>query len=199
VSDHFSAEATLTFHVPSSSSSTARAEEEEAAAESTAAALSSGAYLQTQSPTPSETTSSCPFTAQLHSAALAPDSLPSSTYDEILSLTSAYTARERSERRLRLYHFFASLPVWIACLVGTFFTPPFASFLLSLVGSLSLLAGAVDGLIGLLFVGRELRALKEFAWEVAAARAARAPYAGPPSEAVRGLSEDLKGGEGRRV
>ncbi|SPN97127.1 related to human and mouse neutral sphingomyelinase [Cephalotrichum gorgonifer] len=162
VSDHFSAEATLVFHVPSSSPRPAsRASDSEA--------VNSGAYLQTNSPVPSDAPSE-PFTAQLRAATLAPDDLTPSAYDEVLSLISSYSARERSQRRLRAYHFLASLGAWLACLVGTWFTPPFASFLLLLVGSLSLVAGTVDGLIALLFVGSELRALKEFEWEVLNAR-----------------------------
>jgi sphingomyelin phosphodiesterase 2 len=39
-----------------------------------------------------------------------------------------------------------------------------------LVSSLGLMAGTVDGLIGGLFVGSELRALGEFEWEMRNAR-----------------------------
>jgi len=42
----------------------------------------------------------------------------------------------------------------------------YVSFILILVSSLGLMAGTVDGLIGGLFVGSELRALAEFEWEV---------------------------------
>ena len=152
LSDHFSVEATLALHDPTSSPRASRA--------STSAALNSGAYLQTQSPIPSIASSD-----QLRLYARPLDGMPP-IHDEILALISNYTARERRQRRLRTGHFLASLAVWLACLIGTCFTPPPTSFALFLVGSLSLAAGVVDGLIALLFVGSELRALREFEWEV---------------------------------
>lgn len=156
LSDHFSVEATLALHVPASSSRDSRA--------SDSAALNNGAYLQTQSPAPSLAPSET-LTSQLRAAARPSDDSPP-THDEILALISDYTARERRHRRLRTAHFLTSLVVWLACLVGTCFTPPPTSFPLFIVGSLSLAAGVVDGLIALLFVGSELRALREFEWEV---------------------------------
>lgn len=158
LSDHFSVEATLAYHVPSAPSPSPSHLRADKAAED--AALHNGAYLQT-SPAPSPTLPD-QLSAQLSSP---PDDGPA-PHDEILALTTAYTARERRQRRLRAQHFLASLAVWIACLVGTWFTPPFASFILLLVGSLSLVAGVIDGLIALLFMGSELRALREFEWEV---------------------------------
>ena len=158
LSDHFSVEATLAYHVPSPPSPSPSHSRPEQAADS--AALHNGAYLQT-SPAPSPTPPD-QLAAQLSSP---PDDTPA-PYDEILALTTAYTTRERRQRRLRAQHFLASLAVWIACLVGTWFTPSFASFILLLVGSLSLVAGVIDGLIALLFMGSELRALREFEWEV---------------------------------
>ncbi|KAL2108092.1 hypothetical protein VUR80DRAFT_4295 [Thermomyces stellatus] len=157
LSDHFSVEVTLALHVPAPSSSRdSRA--------SDSAALNNGTYLQTQSPAPSLAPSD-PLTSQLRGTAAASDDSPP-THDEILALVSAYTARERRQRRLRTAHFAISLVVWLACLIGTCFTPPPTSFPLFLVGSLSLVAGVVDGLIALLFIGSELRALREFEWEV---------------------------------
>lgn len=41
-----------------------------------------------------------------------------------------------------------------------------------LLSTLGLSAGVIDGLIGGLFVGSELRALKEFEWEIKNARGA---------------------------
>ena len=97
--------------------------------------------------------------------------LPPSTYFQILSMISTYTARERRQRRLRLSHFGASIIVSISCFVAIWWSPrPFVSFLLTLLSTLGFGAGVVDGLIGGLFVGSELRALKEFEWEVRNAR-----------------------------
>lgn len=93
-------------------------------------------------------------------------------YDQILTMVSSYTARERFQRRVRTTHFFLSLPISIACLVGIWWSPPraFLAFILCLVSTLSLAAGVLDGLIGGLFVSSELRALKEFEWEIRTAR-----------------------------
>lgn len=82
----------------------------------------------------------------------------------LLQLLVAYTARARLHRRRRLLHFVACIPVTLACWVAIWFSPRhYVSFLLMLVSSLGLLAGCVDGLIGGLFGGWELRGLKE--WE----------------------------------
>ena len=100
-----------------------------------------------------------------------PQYLPRSTYDEILTMVSIYTLRERRQRRLRMAHFLASIPISIGCLTAVFWSPHnFVSFILMLVSTLSLGAGIIDGLIGGLFVGSELRALKEFEWEIRNAR-----------------------------
>ncbi|MCJ1229902.1 phospholipase C type enzyme [Toensbergia leucococca] len=97
--------------------------------------------------------------------------LPTSTYTTILALTATYTQRERLQRRLRLAHFGLSILVSIACLIATWWSPrPFVSFLLMLLSTLGLGAGLLDGLIGGLFVGSEIRALKEFEWEVGRVR-----------------------------
>ena len=93
--------------------------------------------------------------------------LPRSTYDEILTMISVYTLRERRQRRFRLAHFLLSVPISIICFIAVFWSPHnFVSFILMLVSTLSLGAGIIDGLIGGLFVGSELRALKEFEWEI---------------------------------
>ncbi|KAF2671167.1 DNase I-like protein [Microthyrium microscopicum] len=93
--------------------------------------------------------------------------LPLETYDAILDVTEAYILRERGQRRSRIAHFFFSVGITIACLVAVWWSPRnFVSFILILLSSLSLTAGTVDGLIGLLFMSWELRCLKEFRWEM---------------------------------
>jgi sphingomyelin phosphodiesterase 2 len=95
------------------------------------------------------------------------DYLSLETYDAILAMTETYVLRERSQRRNRIAHFFFSLGITISCLVAVWFVPKnFVSFLLMLLSSLSLTAGTVDGLIGLLFMSWEIRCLKEFRWEM---------------------------------
>jgi sphingomyelin phosphodiesterase 2 len=99
--------------------------------------------------------------------------LPTSVYDEIVKVIESYTLRERRQRRLRLSHFAVQILIAIACLAAVWFSPRnFVSFLLMLLSTLGLGAGIIDGLIGGLFVGSELRALKEFEWEIRSTRKA---------------------------
>lgn len=109
-------------------------------------------------------------------------SLPLAAYDEILDMTRAYMVRERRQRRWRAIHFYASLVVWVACLVAVWFSPRnLVAFLLMLLASLTLAAGIVDGLLALLFFSSEIRSLHEFEWEVRnARRAALASSAASP-------------------
>lgn len=90
-----------------------------------------------------------------------------SFYQDIIAMVHKYTLRERKQRRWRLAHFVGSALISIGCFVATWWSPRnYVSFILILFSSLGLMAGTVDGLIGGLFVGSELRALQEFEWEV---------------------------------
>lgn len=96
-----------------------------------------------------------------------PTLLSPATYNEILSMIGSYNLRERKQRRWRLTHLHSSIVIFIGCLVAIWWSPrPFVSFLLMLLSTLSFGTGVVDGLIGGLFVGSEIRALKEFEWEI---------------------------------
>lgn len=98
--------------------------------------------------------------------------LPLDTYDEILANVTKYEARERMQRRLRMGHFGYQLLLTIACLIGVWWSPHnYVSFILMFISSLGLSVGVLEGLMGGLFVGSELRALREFEWEVRNARA----------------------------
>ncbi|KAL3460257.1 Endonuclease/exonuclease/phosphatase [Aspergillus heterothallicus] len=90
------------------------------------------------------------------------------TYDHILDMIHAYVRRERSQRKWRLTHCATSVLVTIGSLIGVWWTGnrPYIPFILILVSTLSFAAGMLDGLIGGLFVSSELRALKEFEWEI---------------------------------
>ncbi|KAI4865586.1 DNase I-like protein [Hypoxylon rubiginosum] len=102
------------------------------------------------------------------------DGLPCNTYDEVLSLIHAYARRERRQRRWRSLHFLFWLVVVVACYVAVWFVPSnlrALSFVFLVLSSLGFLAGAIDGLLALLFFGSEMRALKEFEWEVMNAKA----------------------------
>ncbi|KAK6382825.1 phospholipase C type enzyme [Exophiala oligosperma] len=88
-------------------------------------------------------------------------------YNDILAMIREYNIRERKQRRWRCLHFIVSAIISIGCFVAIWWSPRnFVAFLLILLSSLGLMAGTVDGLIGFLFVGSELRALAEFEWEV---------------------------------
>jgi sphingomyelin phosphodiesterase 2 len=155
LSDHFSVEATLV---------NSRSLDEEDRGEDSA--MRNGVYLQ--SPTTSDFRTQ---TTQLHSTSST--YLPIATYDEIIAMVHKYNIRERRERRLRLGHFVISFFVSIGCLVAVWWSPRnFVAFILMLLSTLGLGTGVIDGLIGGLFVGSELRALKEFEWEIYNARAA---------------------------
>lgn len=97
--------------------------------------------------------------------------LPIEIYDQILSTTHQYMDRERIQRKLRIGHFFYQLSLSIGCLIGMWWSPRnYVSFILSLISTLALSVGVIDGLMGFLFIGSEIRALKEFEWEVSNAR-----------------------------
>lgn len=97
--------------------------------------------------------------------------LPIETYDQILAMVHKYDARERKQRRYRLYHFGLEIVIAIGCFIAVWWSPRnFVAFLLMLLSTLGLSAGVIDGLMGGLFVGSELRALREFEWEITNAR-----------------------------
>lgn len=88
-------------------------------------------------------------------------------YEDILAMVHKYTLRERKQRRWRLGHFVGSVFISLGCFVAVWWSPTnYVSFILVLISTLGIMAGTVDGLIGGLFVGSELRALQEFDWEV---------------------------------
>ncbi|SMR56371.1 unnamed protein product [Zymoseptoria tritici ST99CH_3D1] len=89
------------------------------------------------------------------------------TYLLIQAMISKYDLRERSQRRYRLTHFGAEIVITIGCWVAVWWSPRnYVSFLLMLLSTLGLSCGVLDGLMGGLFVGSEIRALKEFEYEI---------------------------------
>ncbi|USW56060.1 Putative endonuclease/exonuclease/phosphatase, sphingomyelin phosphodiesterase 2 [Septoria linicola] len=89
------------------------------------------------------------------------------TYELIQAMIAKYDIRERKQRKWRIAHFFASFSISIGCLVAVWWSPRnFVAFLLMLLSTLGLTAGVIDGLMGFLFVGSELRALREFKYEI---------------------------------
>jgi sphingomyelin phosphodiesterase 2 len=161
LSDHFSVEATLV-HSTSVEREPDKIEE--------ADAVNNGVFLE--SPTTSE------FRLPHRSVGgqlkfIRPPFLPVQTYDEILAMIHKYRRRERTQRKFRLGNFLLAFVVSIGCLVAVWWSPRnFVAFLLMLLSTLGLGLGVIDGLIGGLFIGSEIRALKEFEWEISNARAA---------------------------
>ena len=100
--------------------------------------------------------------------------LSTSDLNTILSLTSAYIARETNQRTLRLSHFVLSIVISVACLIGIWWSPkPGISFMLCFVSTINLAAGVIDGLIGGLFMTAELGQLREFEAEIGRLRGDR--------------------------
>ncbi|KAK3382915.1 Endonuclease/exonuclease/phosphatase [Lasiosphaeria ovina] len=160
-------------------------------------ALHNGTYLQ--SPRTSSVRGPHSFDSQLLAAVRSPvEPLPASAYDEVLAATRRYAARERAQKRWRGAHFWAALAAAVGAWVAVWFSPHnWVSFLLMLLlGSLGLVAGTVDGLLALLFFKSELRALREFEWEIVNAKAALAAAGGGPPVPVS--DDDGEDDEGNR-
>jgi sphingomyelin phosphodiesterase 2 len=93
--------------------------------------------------------------------------IEASVYEEILAMVEKYKLRERKQRRYRFSHFVAASFISIGTFVAIWWSPRnFVAFILLIVSTFGIMAGTIDGLIGGLFVGSELRALAEFEWEV---------------------------------
>ncbi|KAJ5160813.1 Endonuclease/exonuclease/phosphatase [Penicillium canariense] len=144
LSDHFAVEAVIT--------------------RSSTAEVPSPSNLAQPAHAPSE-----PPLESISSTSISPNTaLSPQTYDHIIDMIHTYVLRERSQRRWRLAHFLASVVISIGCMIGVWWvgSRTYIGFILILVSTLNFGAGILDGLIGGLFVSSELRALKEFEWEV---------------------------------
>ncbi|POS83491.1 hypothetical protein EPUL_004660 [Erysiphe pulchra] len=98
--------------------------------------------------------------------------LPVNIYDEVLDLVHKYRRREQWQRRARLLHFFGSLIITAGSTTAIWcVSRRFIILILTIFSALNLSAGVIDGLIGGLFMGSEIRALKEFEWEISNTRA----------------------------
>ena len=88
-------------------------------------------------------------------------------YEQILEMIGQYQLRERKQRRWRMIHFVAASLFSIGSFVAIWWSPRnYVAFLLLILSTFGIMAGTIDGLIGGLFMGSELRALAEFEWEV---------------------------------
>ena len=177
LSDHFSVEATLAYHIAQPENTDSASSGHGVESTDHAAGVDAGAYLE--SPTSSEfrniSRARASYDGQLRDAGAPADGLPASTYEEILALIKAYRAREEAQARWRGRHFLFWALVAVGSCVAVWFVPAYGAFVLLLASSLGLAAGTVDGLLALLFFGgSELRALREFEWEILNAKAAAA-------------------------
>lgn len=114
--------------------------------------------------------------------------LPINVYDEILATITKYVARERAQGQLRMGHFGFQFLLTVGCLVGVWWSPHnYVSFILMFISSLSLTVGVIEGFLGGLFVSSELRALKEFEWEVRNTRARAVEMVGGSGSSARSV------------
>jgi len=100
-------------------------------------------------------------------------------FDTIEEINERYMRREVRHSQWRIWHFFASLVIFLALLIGQWWVrPAYAHFLILLGAVVVMVTGVVDGLIGFLFGWWEIRALREFISEVRLARKVRLTYGG---------------------
>lgn len=93
--------------------------------------------------------------------------LPPAAYNTILGFIANNHARSHGQRTWRLLHFGVSVIASLGCFIGIWWsTHRYVSFILLLISTLGLSSGVIDGLIGGLFFSQEIRALKEWEWEV---------------------------------
>lgn len=169
LSDHFSVEATLGFHVPQPESIDSSSNDQ--GTEADPAGVDRGTYLE--SPTSSEfrnIRTRASYDGQLRDASML-NGLPVSTYEEILTLIKDYRFRENTQKQWRGVHFFFWVLVTLVGYIGVWFIPNYGAFIFLFLSTLGLMAGTVDGLLSLLFFNSELRALNEFEWEILNAKA----------------------------
>lgn len=112
-------------------------------------------------------------------------------------MIKSYDARERQQRKYQIGHFWASFAVSIGCFVAVWWSPRnYVAFILMLLSTLGLASGVLDGLMGFLFVKTELRALKEFKFEIDQAAERAKQTTGSRGGGAAGLGEKLE--EARR-
>lgn len=115
------------------------------------------------------------------------------TYLVIQAMIDKYDLRERRQRRLRLTHFGIEIFVAIGCLVAVWWSPRnYVSFILMLLSTLGLSCGVLDGLMGGLFVGSEIRALKEFEYEINFAAEVAKMLQGAQSKDAQDIEDDVE-------
>lgn len=93
--------------------------------------------------------------------------LPIDVIEEIQTLSSKYVRREEWEFKWRTWHFWASILVLLALHVAVWWSTYYGmAFLFVMLSWMVGVSGVVNGMIGFLFMGSELNALKEFEEEI---------------------------------
>jgi sphingomyelin phosphodiesterase 2 len=92
-------------------------------------------------------------------------------FDTITWISDRYIKREMHHSWLRNTHFWVSLVVFVGLLIGQWWVKAaYGHFIILLCGTLVVVTGVVDGLIGFIFGRWEIAAIKEFTSEVELAR-----------------------------
>jgi sphingomyelin phosphodiesterase 2 len=93
--------------------------------------------------------------------------IPASILSDIMAVEKEYFQKEEKEYFWRIFHFWASIPVLLGTHVAVWWSPHNGvSFALLLVAWVVAVTGTLDGLIGFIFTGAELNALREFEEEI---------------------------------
>lgn len=92
-------------------------------------------------------------------------------FDTIDRISEHYLAREIRHSKYRVWHFWASVAVFVGLLIGQWWVRPrYGHFIILLGAVVVMVTGTIDGLIGFIFGRWEIRALREFISEVHLAR-----------------------------
>jgi sphingomyelin phosphodiesterase 2 len=95
----------------------------------------------------------------------------SEMFDSIEGITGRYIVRELCFSRRRIIHFFASLMIFPALLIGQWWVEPrYGHFIITIGAVLVMVTGMVNGIIGFIFGRWEIHALREFLDDVQFAR-----------------------------
>ena len=93
--------------------------------------------------------------------------IPATILADILTVQREYFAKEEKEYFWRIAHFWASVVVLLGTHVAVWWSPHNGvSFVLLLLAWVVAVTGTLDGLIGFIFTGAELNALREFGEEI---------------------------------
>jgi sphingomyelin phosphodiesterase 2 len=97
--------------------------------------------------------------------------LSKDVFDTIDRISERYLSRELCQSQYRIRHFFASLFIFVAFLIGQWWVQPKAgNFVILFATVLVVVTGTINGLIGFIFGRWEINAVREFISEVRLAK-----------------------------